>query len=301
MKNNEFARAICRDMGPISNNFLRMMQDIGPALRDWDRGLTRRPIVPFSFLIPDYEANVVISPDGKLVTKKARTVGQAVVFLNQSLGSSQKLCLIVEDADRRPVPFGYQFGLTTCQNASHKDFPCRQFGASCNGRSVILGINCFWVKGVVGFEWKHHMIHVSGRVRFKHMDCQRVLGSGPVLPFIVLSGNVNSVRILTESEAVSAIAESEAIASAARAVSFAQSSASAQAVASSSTDPQPSSSSSSSNECVVCMESEKCVMCSPCNHVTYCVKCAVVAEKQEAAKTCPFCRKAVQSLVRIYL
>lgn len=47
-------------------------------------------------------------------------------------------------------------------------------------------------------------------------------------------------------------------------------------------------------DCVVCMETECQVACMPCGHFSTCVPCG------HSLRSCPICRAAVKSLVRIY-
>ncbi|CAF1134426.1 unnamed protein product [Didymodactylos carnosus] len=55
------------------------------------------------------------------------------------------------------------------------------------------------------------------------------------------------------------------------------------------------SSSSHSSVCVLCMTDEKCLACMPCGHVATCVPCG------HSLRTCPMCRQAIDSFVRVYI
>jgi hypothetical protein len=52
--------------------------------------------------------------------------------------------------------------------------------------------------------------------------------------------------------------------------------------------------STAQDECKVCMDDNACVAFIPCGHVAVCKNCSL------ALKTCPICRKEVQSTLAIY-
>ncbi|TMW63546.1 hypothetical protein Poli38472_002487 [Pythium oligandrum] len=53
------------------------------------------------------------------------------------------------------------------------------------------------------------------------------------------------------------------------------------------------------SECVICMSASRDAICVPCGHVAGCFDC--LQRHAATSKTCPICRGAVQSVIRVYM
>jgi hypothetical protein len=60
-------------------------------------------------------------------------------------------------------------------------------------------------------------------------------------------------------------------------------------------DQNQSDDSNPSNPCVLCLTEEKRVACIPCGHLATCVPCG------HSLRSCPICRREIQTFVRIYI
>lgn len=66
---------------------------------------------------------------------------------------------------------------------------------ACRERAFVVDIGVYWKESVVTFQWDKSALFVRGRVNFRKQGS--VVGSDDVVtPFLILSGNVDSVRIM---------------------------------------------------------------------------------------------------------
>lgn len=162
---------------------------------------------------PDYNVNVCIREDKRMVSKKEAADGKAIVFLNQAFVRGKKLILKMGPKDpNNRKDYLFKLGITTCRPDDVRKSPCHASTAckrsgECGGRSLVIPIYSTRSGGVLQFEKIHHTIHVSGFKNFTYNDTSGTGLSKPDFPFLILSESVSSVTILREEKAYASVAD----------------------------------------------------------------------------------------------
>jgi hypothetical protein len=169
--------------------------------------MTRQRDLTYSFLsLPFKDGNLIITNSGKLVTKKS-AMGSKVVYFNRSLGSDRKLILGVEKSFESPASVCMVVGVVTCgphQVACHRSHLygiCRGNTGVCKGRSVSKDICNTITNSMAGsliiMEKADQFVNVivNGEV-FRLNDRVGAFTNREAYPFVMLAGNVTSVRII---------------------------------------------------------------------------------------------------------
>ena len=164
----------------------------------------------YTFLKTRYEnAPLLISPDGKYVRR--RTVGSTarIVYLDQPLDFNDKLVLRVEaTSDNSGVPFSFVFGVTTCDKAAVNKYECHaaspcSTNSPCCGSSITFNVtSCERIGYFAYFErLSTTFIMVTiGKKSFPMYDLGGVFDGRKAYPFVMLTGSVGALRIISESE-----------------------------------------------------------------------------------------------------
>ena len=169
-------------------------------------------VAPFTFLTTTYNKNIKIMQE-RLVTKRKQRSDESIVFLNRDFKVGEKLTFRIESADTSPTDqpgISFTFGTTTCDMDKVCNDPCHSFavckpGTPCGGRSAVFMIrNCDRVGNHVTFERVPDQEGFVKIMLFRTVigmrDFKQVfVNNAKAHPFVILDGNVESLRIVNES------------------------------------------------------------------------------------------------------
>lgn len=171
----------------------------------------------FRFLnLPYQNPRVMISNDHYSVTrlkyenKKSGPRGLWIAYTNQPLAPGSKLILqtVSSTEAKQPPVFSFEIGFTTCDQASilkfknHRTSVCHADGRKCGGESFAQQVRLA--------SSRQSFICVQreedGKFRITQakesfvIDCKNKVFDGPLTTFIFLTGEVDAVRIIRESD-----------------------------------------------------------------------------------------------------
>ena len=171
--------------------------------------------MPFNFLNLSYgNPRVTVSDDRMTVTrlkyegKRSGPKGSWIAYVNQPLNPGTKLLLetVTSTDNKHPPIFSYEIGFTTCDQESimkfrnHRTSVCHADGRKCGGESVTHQIQRASSPG--SFVCMQRMPDAEFEVRLakesSRVKCQDRVLDMPATPFIRLTGEVDSVRIVSE-------------------------------------------------------------------------------------------------------
>ena len=159
------------------------------------------------FAHPEADNNMSISEDGKLVTRKSMT-GSKIVYFNREIGSDRKLTLIVRQSNTTESTNCLIVGVETCdpESITKYDSHCRTScsnGSPCHGHSIAIQVantptNCMPGSLIVMEKDEQSVtIDINGQ-KSRINDKKQHFAGRRAYPFMILSGNVGSVKIIDE-------------------------------------------------------------------------------------------------------